>query len=400
MEGKNILRTSPMVPRANGKKLLWFLVIPCLLCVLGLITLRENAQGGKVLAANTHSSLAIPVNVIQANQGEASNEIVLPATLQAYDESPVYARTNGYVRKWYVDIGQRVKSGELLAVIDAPEVDQQLLRARAMLSQSQANLTLAAVTAKRYQELIADNSVAQQQVDQNNQNLAAQQANVAAASADVANLEQQQIYEKVIAPFDGIVTERHTDIGDLINAGNSGPGAELFRVSRTSTMRIFIPVPEEYSQQIHDGMHVSVELTELPGQRFDGQVTRSTESINVSSRTLMVEVDVPNPAGKLLPGAYAQVHIKLFAPTRPLLVPAGSILFQSAGPQIAVVTAEHQIELRKVTIGSDFGNTVEITSGITAQDSIVANPPDYLVDGMPVTIQGHSGNAKGQASHA
>lgn len=387
-------------PKKGGRKLLWFLIIPGLLCAFGLLTMRERAQGSKVLAANTQASVAVPVNVIQASQGEASNEIVLPATLQAYDESPVYARTSGYVRKWYVDIGQHVKSGQLLAVIDAPEVDQQLLHARAMLSQSQANLTLATITAKRYQDLIKDNSVAQQQVDQNNQNLAAQQANVAAASADVSNLEQQQIYEKVVAPFDGTITERRTDIGDLINAGNSGAGAELFRVSRTGTMRIFISVPEGYSQQIHDGMHVSVELTELPGQRFDGQVTRSTRAINVSSRTLLIEVDVPNPTGKLLPGAYGQVHIKLSAATRPLLVPAGSILFQSAGPQIAVVNSEHKIELRKVTIGSDFGNTVEITSGITEQDNIVANPPDYLVNGMPVTIQGNGGDKKGGASHA
>jgi len=383
--------------RTPGSRLLWFLVIPALLCVFGLITLQERSHGDKVLAANTQALIATPVDVIQANQGEASDEIALPATLQAYDESPVYARTSGYIRKWYVDIGQHVKSGQLLAVIDAPEVDQQLLHARAILSQSQVNLTLAAITAKRYQELIKDNSVAQQQVDQNNQNLAAQQATVAAASADVSNLQQQQIYEKVVAPFDGVITERHTDTGDLINAGNSGTGAELFRVSKTSTMRIFIPVPEGYSQQIHDGMHVNVELTELPGQRFDGQVTRSTRAINVSSRTLLVEVDIPNPTGKLMPGAYGQVHIKLAVPNRPLLVPAGAILFQAAGPQIAVVNAEHKVELRNVTIGNDFGNTVEITGGITTQDTIIANPPDYLVNGMPVTVQKTGDRTKGQA---
>jgi RND family efflux transporter MFP subunit len=383
--------------RTPGTRLLWFLVIPGILCVLGLITLRERSHTDKVLAANTQASIATSVDVIQASQGEASDEIALPATLQAYDESPVYARTSGYIRKWYVDIGQQVKSGQLLAMIDAPEVDQQLLHARAMLSQSQANLTLANITAKRYQELIKDNSVAQQQVDQNDQNLAAQQATVAAASADVSNLEQQQIYEKVVAPFDGVVTERHTDTGDLINAGNSGAGAELFRVSKTSTMRIFIPVPEGYSQQIHDGMHVNVELTELPGQRFDGQVTRSTRAINVPSRTLLVEVDIPNPTGKLMPGAYGQVHIKLAVPSRPLLVPAGAILFQAAGPQIAVVNAEHKVELRKVTIGNDFGNTVEITGGITTLDTIIANPPDYLVNGMPVTVQKSGGSTKGQA---
>lgn len=398
--------TSPRGPKLpamsvkGGRKLLWFAGFPAVLCAFGVIALFEQAQSSKALAASTQASLALPVNVVRAQQGKASNEVILPATLQAYDESPVYARTSGYVREWYVDIGQRVKAGQLLALIDAPEVDQQLLHARAMLSQSQANLSLATVTDKRYQELIKDNAVAQQQVDQNNQNLVAQRANVKAAAADVASLVQQQIYEKVVAPFDGIVTERRTDTGDLINAGNSGAGAELFRVSKISTMRIFIPVPEEYSQQIQDGMHVSVELTELPGQRFEGQVTRSTRSINVMSRTLLVEVDVPNPNNTLMPGAYAKVHIGLPVPARPLLVPAGAILFQSAGPQIAVVNAEHQVELRKVSIGNDYGNTVEITGGITADDNIVANPPDYIVNGMPVAIQASGGNAKGQANHA
>jgi RND family efflux transporter MFP subunit len=383
----------------SPRKLLWFAGVPVMLCIFGLVALFEQAQASKALAANTRASLSLPVNVIRAQQGNASNEVLLSATLQAYDESPVYARTSGYIHGWYVDIGQRVKAGQLLARIDAPEVDQQLLHARAMLSQSRANLTLASVTAQRYRELIKNNAVAQQQVDQNNQNLVAQRANVQAAAADVAALEQQQIYEKVVAPFDGIITERRTDTGDLINAGNSGPGAELFRVSKIGTMRTFIPVPEEYSQQIKDGMHVSLELTELPGQRFDGQVTRSTRSIDVMSRTLLVEVDVPNPNDTLMPGAYAKVHIGLPVPARPLLVPAGAILFQSTGPQIAVVDPQHQIELRKVSIGNDFGNTVEITSGITADDDIVANPPDYVVNGMPVAIQDAGGSTKGQANN-
>jgi len=391
----NPTSTPSSSPKAKGRRILWFLIIPAVLGAAGLITWRERLDADSVLAADTRQGQALPVNVIHAQQGDPSNEIVLPATLQAYDESPVYARTSGYVHQWYADIGQHVKAGQLLALIDAPNVDQQLLQARAVLSQAQANLTLAAITAKRYQELIKNDSVAQQQVDQNNQNLAAQQANVAAASASVGNLEQEQAFEKVVAPFDGVITERRTDLGDLINAGNSGPGAELFRVSRTSTMRIFIPVPEEYSQQIPDGMHASIELTELPGKRFDGTVTRSTRAINVASRTMLVEVDVPNPTGKLIPGAYGKVHFKLAVPTRPLLVPAGSILYQAAGPQIAVVNAQQQIELRKISIGNDFGNSVEITSGITAQDSLVANPPDYLVNGMPVSVQSTGSNRKG-----
>ena len=390
---------APPVNGRSGHKLLWFLVIPALLAGFGSVALLQQAHAGKQLTADTQAAMALPVNVIQARQGAAANEIVLPATLQALDESPVYARTSGYIRAWYVDIGQPVKAGQVLALIDAPDVDQQLLHARAMLGQSRANLTLAEVTAKRYRDLIKDNAVAQQQVDQNNQGLLAQRANVRAAEADVANLEQQQAYEKVVAPFDGIITERHADTGDLINSGNSGPGAELFRVSKTTTMRVFIPVPEEFSQQVPAGMHVSVDLTELPGQHFDGRVARSTRSINVLSRTLLVEVDVPNPEDKLVPGAYGTVHIELSAPTRPLLVPAGAILFQSAGPQIAIVNSQRRIELRKVSIGHDFGNDVEITSGITARDDIVANPPDYLVNGMQVSIQANSGAANNSGDH-
>jgi RND family efflux transporter MFP subunit len=277
----------------------------------------------------------------------------------------------------------------VLAQIDSPDVDQQLIRARATLNQSQANLTLAGVTTERYHDLIKSNSVAQQEVDQNNQNLTSQKAAVVSAAADVKQLEEQQGYERVIAPFSGVVTERRTDVGDLINAGNSGTGAELFRLSKIDVMRIFVSVPEAYSQQIESGMHVSVQLTELPNQTFDGQVARNNHAINLATRTLLVEVDVPNPAGKLLPGAYGQVHFKLASPTRPLIVPSGSILFQAAGPQVAVVTAKNTIELRKVVIGRDFGTTTEITNGISTQDSVIASPPDYLVNGMPVTVQGH-----------
>jgi RND family efflux transporter MFP subunit len=307
--------------------------------------------------------------------GDLSDDLVLPATLQAFSEAPIYARTSGYVAHWYADIGQHVSSGQVLAQIDSPEVDQQLIRSRATLNQAQANLKLAGVTTERYQDLIKSNSVAQQEVDQNNQNLTSQKAAVVSAAADVKQLEQQQDYEKVTAPFAGVVTERRTDVGDLINAGNSGVGAELFRLSKIDVMRIFVSIPEAYSQQIVTGMHVTVQLTELPNQTFDGKVARNNHAINLATRTLLVEVDVPNPIGKLLPGAYGQVHF---------------ILFQSAGPQVAVVTAKNTVELRKVVIGRDFGNTMEITNGISSQDSVVASPPDYLVNGMPVSVQGHT----------
>jgi RND family efflux transporter MFP subunit len=372
---------------AKSHRLLWFLAIPLLLGASGLVAWLSSTRTQKALAARTNASVAEPVTVMQPQLGSPTVELVMPATLQAYSEAPIFARTSGYISHWYADIGKHVREGELLAQIESPEVDQQLIRDRAALNQSQANLTLATVTTKRYQELIHSDSVAQQEVDQNNQNLASQQANVVSAAAAVKQLEQQQSYERVTAPFSGVVTERRTDVGDLINAGNSGTGAELFRVSRIDIMRIFVTVPEAYSQQITTGMHVSVVMTELPGQSFAGQVARTDHAIAIATRTLTVEVDVPNPQGKLLPGAYGEVHFKLPSATRPLIVPSGSLLFQSAGPQVAVVTGNSTVELHKVTIGRDFGNTTEITTGLSPLDRIIANPPDYLVDGMPVSVQ-------------
>lgn len=372
---------------ASGRRLLWFLIVPAALCVGGLFTFVVRHHATNVLAAQTHAAAVEPVAVFHATPGNAAEELVMPAMLQAFDQSPVYARVNGYVAKWFTDIGTRVHAGQLLAVIDAPQVDQQLAQARASLNQARANLSLANVTTKRYQDLIGSNSVSQQELDNNLQNQAVQNANVQSAMAQVAWLEQEQKYEKIIAPFDGVITERNTDIGNLVNAGNGGMGTELFRVSRISTMRIFVAVPEAYSEQVSNGMKVNVELTALPGQFFSGTVTRSDNAINPQSRTLLVEVDVRNPTGKLMPGAYAQVHFALQSEVRPLTVPSGSILFQAAGPQVAVVDGKNQIELRKVVLGKDLGTTMEITSGITPQDQIVSNPPDYLVDGMPVAIQ-------------
>jgi RND family efflux transporter MFP subunit len=381
-------------PRAFSRKtLLWFLVIPAVLCVGGLLTMAARARSTKVLAAQTQASAAQPVAVFHAAPGEANQELVLPAMLQAFDESPVYARVNGYVAKWFTDIGTHVHAGQLLAVIDSPQVDQQLVQAHASLNQAQATLSLADTTTKRYQDLIVSNSVSQQELEQNLQNQSVQHANVQSAMAQVAWLEQEQRYEKIVAPFDGVVTERRTDIGDLVNAGNGGVGTELFRVSRIGMMRIFVSVPEAYSEQIQNGMKVNVELTALPGQMFAGTVTRSDHAINLQSRTLLVEVDVPNPANKLMPGAYAEVHFALHSTVRPLIVPSGAILFQAAGPQIAVVNSKQQIELRKVVLGKDLGGTMEITGGITQQDEVVDNPPDFLVDGMPVTVQ-HSNSTQ------
>src|SRR5882724_2341083 len=360
--------TSTPIARGSHRGLLWFLLIPVLLVALGLFRWTVDVHNEKALAATTVAGVAEPVAVEQPQVGQPSSELVLPATLQAFSEAPIYARTSGYISHWYTDIGRSVQAGELLATIDSPEVDQQLIQSRAAFGQAQANLALAKVTTQRYQDLIKSNSVAQQEVDQNVQNLTSQQQAVVSTSANVTQLEKQQSYERVTAPFSGVVTERRTDIGDLINAGNSGTGTELFRISRIDVMRIFVSVPEEFSQQIPSGLHAKVELTELPNQTFDGQVTRSNHAIDPVTRTLLVEVDVPNPSGKLLPGAYGSVHFTLGQTIRPLIVPTGSVLFQAKGPRVAVVTPDSKVELHKVSIGRDLGNTIEITSGLSPLD--------------------------------
>src|SRR5579863_3312680 len=354
----------------SGKRLLFFLVVPLVLAASALFGIQGRQKQTQQLANSTKALALQPVNVIHPERGKSSSELALPGMIQAFSESPVYARVDGYVHTWYVDIGAHVTKGQLLAVIEAPEVDQQLNQAQAMLQQAQANLQLAKVTAPRYQELIKTNSVSQQEVDQNNQNLAAQQANVQAATANVSRLEQMQGFEKVVAPFDGVITERKTDFGDLVNAGNSGVGRELFRISQNDTVRVFVTVPEEFSKQVRPGTKASMDLTELPNRHFAVAVTRTAEAIDANSRTLTVELDVPNPSGELLPGAYANVHFQLPVNMVPLVLPSSTILFQADGPQVGVVNQQNQVELRKVTLGHDFGDTIQILTGVHPTDAV------------------------------
>jgi RND family efflux transporter MFP subunit len=377
----------PHASPPKGRRLLWFLVIPVVLACSALVTARARRASNQSVAATTQSLAMQNVTVVHATPGSAVTDLTVPGTIQAFSESPVYARISGYLRAWNADIGTHVRKGQLLAVVDAPEVDQELSRARAMLTQAQANLQLATVTAARYRDLIKSNSVSQQEVDNNNQNLNAQTANVQAAGAEVRRLEQMQGFEKIYAPFDGVITARKTEVGDLINAGNSGVGAELFRLSNITTMRVYVNVPEVYSEPIARGVKATMEIASLAGRQFSGAVARTSHAIGMSSRTLLTEVDVPNPKGELFPGAYAQVHFHLALKTIPLVLPGSTILFQAQGPQVSVVNGQSRVELRKVTLGRDFGNTIEILSGISQPDAVIANPPDYLVDGMAVSVQ-------------
>ena len=373
--------------RSKGKRLLWFLVIPALLACSAVATVYARRSSNKSLAATTTTLALQNVNVIHAELGSPVTDLTVPGTVQAFSESPVYDRISGYLRVWNADIGAHVRKGQLLAVIEAPEVDQELSHARALLSQTQANVQLATVTAGRYRDLIQSNSVSQQEVDNNNQNLNSQTANMQAATAEVRRLEQMQSFEKIYAPFDGVITLRKTEVGDLINAGNSGIGAELFRISNIATMRVYVNVPEAYSEPIAPGVRATMEVASLSNRQFTGAVVRTSHSIGLNSRTLLTEVDVPNPKGELLPGAYAQVHFHLSLKVVPLVLPGNTILFQAQGPEVGVVNSQNHVELRKVTLGRDFGNRVEVLSGVSQSDSVIANPPDYLVDGMSVAVQ-------------
>ena len=378
---------SPETSPRSATRLLWFLLVPLMLSGSAFFAMQARLRQSEQLQTTTQSLAVQPVRVIYPERGKASSDLTLPGMIQAFSQSPVYARVDGYVRTWYVDIGAHVTKGQVLAEIDAPEVDQQVNQARAMLNQAQTSLALAKVTAPRYQELIKSNSVSQQEVDQNNQNLAAQEANVQAAVAAVTRLEQMQGFEKIVAPFDGVITERHTDFGDLVNAGNAGTGRELFRISQNNTVRVFVAVPEEFSAQVRPAAKASMDVTSLPNRRFRATVTRTADAIDPISRTLTVELDVANPTGELLPGGYANVHFQLPLGVVPLVLPSNTILFQSDGAQVGLVNRKNEVELRKVTLGHDFGDTIEIMTGVRSGDAVIANPPDSLTNGMRIAVQ-------------
>ena len=328
--------------------------------------------------------LAVPsVSVIHPKFGNPKDEIALPGNIQAFVDAPVYARTSGYLKKWYSDIGTRVKTGDLLAEIESPEVDQQLSQARADLATAQANMKLAEVTMNRDQVLIKTDAIAHQDVDNAVGAYEADKAAVASQTANVKRLQQLVAFEKVYAPFEGIVTARNTDIGQLVNAGNGGAAQELFRVSSVDKLRIFVSVPQMYSRAAVEGVNADITLPEAPGRHFAGRIVRNTGAIDPATRTLLTEVDVDNSSRQLMPGAYAEIHLRLPAATPALLVPVTSIIFRSEGLQVAVVRGD-TVDMVPVTEGRDFGTQIEIISGITSRDLVIVNTPDSLEAGTKV----------------
>jgi RND family efflux transporter MFP subunit len=339
---------------------------------------------------------AIPtVAVVFPKEGAPTNEIVLPGVTQAFTDAPIYARTNGYLKHWYFDIGARVKKDQLLAEIDTPEVDQQLQQARADLDTAQANLAIAKITADRWQGLVQDGSVSQQETDQALSNLKAVQATVQSNAANVRRLEQLQSFERVYAPFDGIITARSTDIGALIDAGASTQPRELFHMAAIRTLRVYVAVPEVYSPAVRSGGSATLTLDEFPGETFRGAIVRNTNSIDLASRTLLVEVDIDNPAGRLLPGAYVFVHLKLPDATHCMTIPSNALIFRKEGLQVALVR-DGKAQLVSVKISHDYGNSVEIVSGLQPTDSVIVDPSDSLVAGMPVRLNNKSAGGSKQ----
>lgn len=380
----------PGEPRRKGMKLGGLLLLVLLAAaVLGYFVItgiNSRAEAKSSLEKDALASAVPTVTVAHPETGAGADEIVLPGNMQAFVDTPIWARASGYLKAWHVDIGARVKKGQLLAEIEAPELNQQLQQARAQLTTDEATLKLAEITSDRYNGLLKQDSIAKQDVDNAVQNAAARKSTVESSRANVARLEEMVGYEKVYAPFEGIVTARNTDVGALISAGVNAPGKELFHLAANSTLRVYVNVPEIYSRGVKEGIQAYLTLAEYPGSKFTGTVVRNSNAIDTTSRTLLVEVDVKNPTAQLLPGSYVSVHLKLPSKGQSVTIPANALIFRSEGLQVALVR-DNKTVLVPVTLGHDYGDSVEVVHGIGANDSVIVNPRDSIRQGEPVQVQ-------------
>ncbi len=375
--------------------LLIVLAIAAALIASGIIPRLRARQVLRQQASVT----AIPVvTVVHPKREAPAEEVVLPGNIQAFVDAPIYARTSGYLKRWYFDIGSHVKAGQLLADIESPEVDQQLQQAREDFSTAQANLKLAEITADRYSALLQQDSIAKQDVDTAVQNAAARSSAVKSAQANVNRLEQLVSFEKILAPFDGVITARNTDVGQLVSAGSSSnANRELFHIAAINKLRVFVNVPQTYSHVTTPGLRTDLTLPELPSRRFSGTLVRTADAMDQNTRTLLVEVDVVNSTGLLMPGAYAEVHFKMKARSATLIIPTASLLFRSEGLRVPTVTSTNHAALIPVTLGRDFGSTVEVLTGLNEDTAVIADPPDSLVNGEEVRIR--TKQAEAEADH-
>ena len=372
----------PALPARKALLIIAFVVI--VLAVGGAISMFSRMRAARALEHETEIE-AIPVVAVVHPSTEAPDEqLVLPASVQAYEESPIFARTNGYLLRWNKDIGSKVAEGELLADIDTPEIDQELMQARATRQQVAAQLDIAKISNERWQSLRKTETVSQQEADMQASNYQQAVANLAASDANVRRLEQMESFKHVYAPFSGVVTKRNVDPGALINAGSTG--RPLFNVARVDPLRVFANVPQSYSSAIKVGMPAFLVLQEFSGHKFTGTIARTAEAIDPATRTLLTEVDVPNPDGKLLPGTFGELHFKAANNAPRLTIPVNAMLFRQEGPRVAVVGPDTKIHLRPIAIGRDYGASLEVLEGVTVEDRIVINPADSLQDGQTVRV--------------
>ena len=381
------IQQPPELPPAPGRKALVMVGVALLvLLVAGGVTLLDRLSHDRALAKETERETVPTVAVVYPLSERPDEELVLPGSLLAYEESPIYARTSGYLVKWYKDIGSRVTKGELLATIDTPEVDQELNQSRATRQQIVAQMELARISAERWENLRKTDSVSAQEADQQTSGYKQAQANLAAAEANVRRLEQLEGFKQVYAPFSGVLTRRNVDPGALINAGAGAAGRELFDLARVDPLRVYTSVPQAYAPYIKVGAKTDVTLQEFPGQKFVARVARTAEAIDPATRTLLTEVDVPNPDGRLLPGSFGEVHFAVGSDVNKVTVPANAMLFRAEGARLAVVGPDNKVQLRPINIGRDYGATLEILGGVSPADRVVINPPDSLEEGQQVNV--------------
>lgn len=385
--GRRSAATDGMDTRKHQPGRLLFVAIALLVVAAVLVYgMWSRLHAERSLRTEISQTAVTAVSVVLPKREAPDQDIILPGNAQPYIASPIYSQTTGYLKKWYFDIGAHVRKGQLLAIIEAPAVDQQLEQARSNLLTAQANLALAAITKTRYERLLKSKAVSQQDADNAAGTYNANKAIVAADQAAVQEYAALVSFEKIYAPFDGVITARNTDIGDLIDSGSSGGvKTDLFHIAQTGVLRVYVNVPEEYSRGIKVGMTAKLALAEFPGRDFEGTVVRTADSINMTTRTLLTEVDVENPTGTLLAGSYAEVHFATPTPASTLIIPVNTLIFRSQGLCVGIVR-HGKVLLAAVTPGHDFGNQIEIVSGLTPDDQVIVNPPDSIIQGQQVQI--------------
>ncbi|QNI35448.1 efflux RND transporter periplasmic adaptor subunit [Edaphobacter albus] len=390
----NALKHEPP-PVSRGSLLIVVVIVLLIAVVLGVFGILRRKHASTELEKYTAASSAPPVALETPKLQQNATEIVLPGNMQAYTLAPIYARTTGYVKAWYHDIGSRVRKGELLAVIETPELDQQLASAKADLATAIQNANLAKVTADRYKDLVGSNAVSQQDTDNAVSLLQARNSEVASASANVRRLEELVSFERVVAPFDGVITARNLDIGQLISADGStttaGAGTirssrEIFDISAIDTLRVFVNVPQIYAPDAKKGVTASLTLPQYPGRTFKGKLVRTANAVDPVTRTLLAEIDVENRSGELLPGSYTQVHLNVSRAAPALIVSVGAVILKADGLHVATVDSNNRAHILSVTSGRDFGSTMEILSGLEPGQAVISNPPDSLTENQEVRV--------------